>query len=297
MQEDYDSFVVNNRQAVEEVFNLCRSNFFTNRIASTAKKPTNNSVEELAYKCVSLDFLVKFYEIVVKPFSPSMTVREVVELIVKPATEKEMLSFIDIMCPGMFIRPTAFVSHAFGTPFHLLVDSLISHFRDALPTEMFIWIDVFTFNQHNSGHDLHGGLTLKVAIDACQSVIVVLDRDALPLKRLWCLYEIGCTPPEKLIVLTQGFGKPHFEAVLSTIDANEATCFDPNDTKGLRAKIRRIMVEQKAVTEQADETQALTAFSRILKLRLISKSMMSYAEDLVEIKTSSPGNVLDWHAS
>ena len=99
-----------------------------------------------------------------------MTVKEVVELIVKPATVVEKISFIDLMSPGLYVKPTAFVSHAFGNPFHLLVESLLSHFRDAVPSEVFVWIDVFIINQHDPGADLHGGLTLLEGHNRSQSV-------------------------------------------------------------------------------------------------------------------------------
>ena len=122
LQEDYESFVANNREAVDKVCNRCRSIFFMNRIASSAKKPDCDPVEVLAHKCVSLEFLIKFYDSVVQHFSPTMTVKEVVELIVKPATKVEKFSFIDLMSPGLYVKPTAFVSHAFGNPFQLLVE-------------------------------------------------------------------------------------------------------------------------------------------------------------------------------
>ena len=57
--------------------------------------------------------------------------------------------------------------------------------------------DIFVINQHkdNAGADLLGGLTLKATIEASGSVVVCLDKDAVPLSRLWCLYEIGSTDP------------------------------------------------------------------------------------------------------
>ena len=212
-----------------------------------------------------------------KDFSPTMRVKDVVELIVKPATEVERVSFIDLMSPGLYVKPTAFVSHAFGNPFHLLVKSLLSHFRDAVPSEVFVWIDVFIINQHDPGADLHGGQTLKATIEASPSVVVVLDREALPLKRLWCLYEIGSSSPEKLILLTHGFDESQLGAAFSKIDANEAKCFYPSDTTRIRAHVRQMMVEHKTVFEDADETTALTAFSGLLKLLLILKRLIEAA--------------------
>ena len=88
--------MVDNYEAINQVCSSCRSVFLTNQVASSTEKPTNDPVEELAHKCVSLEFLKNFYDSVVTDFSPTMTVKEVVELIVKPATVVEKVSFIDL---------------------------------------------------------------------------------------------------------------------------------------------------------------------------------------------------------
>jgi hypothetical protein len=70
---------------------------------------------------------------------------------------------------------------------------------------VYVWIDIFIINQHSPGDDLHGGQTLKATIEASRAVVVCLDKNTLPLFRLWCLYEIGSTPIEKLVLRTHGF--------------------------------------------------------------------------------------------
>ena len=39
-------------------------------------------------------------------------------------------------------------------------------------------------------------------VDASEATLVVLDSEAFALSRLWCLYEIGSTPLQKLQLLT-----------------------------------------------------------------------------------------------
>ena len=54
-------------------------------------------------------------------------------------------------------------------------------------------IDIFIINQHTPGDDLHGGQTLNATMKATWAVVVCLDKETLPLFRLW--YEIGSTTP------------------------------------------------------------------------------------------------------
>ena len=120
-----------------------------------------------------------------------MTVKQVVEEIIIPTTKDKKCSFIDQLRPNMCVAPHAFVSHAFGNPFSIIVETLMSYFKDAVYSEVYVWIDIFIINQHNPGDDLHGGQTLKDTIEASGAVVVCLDKNTLPLFRLWCLYEIA----------------------------------------------------------------------------------------------------------
>lgn len=80
---------------------------------------------------------------------------------------------------------------------------------------MFVWLDILAINQADPGVDLDGGRTLSKTIDGATATLVVLDRPVpqpdgtfrglVPLTRLWCLYEIGNTPNDKLALLTGGF--------------------------------------------------------------------------------------------
>ena len=48
------------------------------------------------------------------------------------------MSGTDVWAPGR--GPLFFVSHAFDNPFQLLVDSLLEHFRDRDPRDVFLWL-------------------------------------------------------------------------------------------------------------------------------------------------------------
>eukprot|EP01036_Dinobryon_divergens_P032328 gene32328-biopygen25711 len=93
-------------------------------------------MDRLAHKCVSLQFLVEMNERVVQPYRPTMTVKEVVEEIIIPATKEKGCSFIDQLWPNMYVAPHAFISHAFGNRFTIIVESLKSYFKDAVFAEI-----------------------------------------------------------------------------------------------------------------------------------------------------------------
>ena len=135
---------------------------------------------KLAHKCVSLQFLLEFYEGVVQPYKSGMTVKQVVEEIIIPFTKDQQCSFIDLLRPNMHVAPHAFISHAFGNPFSIIVESLKSYFKDAVYAEVYVWIDIFIINQHRPGDDLYGGQTLKATIEASGAVVVCLDKNTLP---------------------------------------------------------------------------------------------------------------------
>ena len=159
-----------------------------------------------------------------------------------------------------------FASHAFGNPFSLLVASQTAHFRDAVPSECFIWVDIFTINQHDPGADLHEGRTLAATIAQCATVAVVLDPKTMPLSRLWCLYEIGSTPPEKLVLLTHGFDASILSAAFERIDVKSADCYSQADKQMIRGLVR-------------SRHKSLSAFTRLLKLLLVLKPT-SYLDDV-----------------
>ena len=243
---------------------------------------------KLAHKCVSVQFLLEFNERVVQPYRSDMTVKQVVEEIIIPATKDQQCSFIDQLRPNMHVAPHAFISHAFGNPFSIIVESLKSYFKDAVYAEVYVWIDIFIINQHSPGDDLHGGQTLEATIKASGAVVVCLDKNTLPLFRLWCLYEIGSTPIEKLVLLTHGFDAAELGLAYAKIDATTADCWAQSDKDMIRGHIRTMMIEQKIVGAAATVEEALEAFTRVLKLLLILKPT-SYAADMAALLKQAAG--------
>ena len=248
------------------------------------------SSDAVARTAVSLAFLKAFRQQLVAPLlgtGPRVTSKEVVERLVKPLSTGYFCLASRLPSPAVGV-PTAFVSHAWGTchaggetsckcaadagSFHLLVDSITDFFAGAVDTEVFVWLDVFAVDQHDaSGSELDGGLTLRKTVDLAAHTLVVLERSrsALSLSRLWCLYEIGSTPPEKLQLLTRGFAAAELRAQFRGVDVAAASCWDRPDghfDAFIRGQIR-----------QDHGSQQL--FQQKLKLRLLLKPT-SYEADL-----------------
>jgi len=239
---------------------------------------------------LSLKFLVDFYAAVIQPVDPKMTTKRVADDLFKPYTEaRGGGSVMDVVMPNIYVpQLTAFISHANDNQFVLLVQSLTAYFKDAVWPEVFIYVDIFTIDQNNVIADLQDGETLKATIANSAAVLVVLDERAYPLTRLWCLYEIGSTPIEKLTLLTHGLDPTKIAAAYDQIDSSKADCWAQSDKDMIRRKVMAMMIEQKVVPQGVTIEEAMTAFTRVLKLLLILKPT-SYAADMAALLKQAAG--------
>ena len=250
--------------------------------------------DAVARTAVSLAFLRAFRKLVLAQLGPRVTTKEVVERLVKPLAAKQFCLASRLPAAAVGV-PTAFISHAWGTchygvtqpacgcasdagSFALLVDSVSDFFAGAVDTEVFVWLDIFAVNQHDaSGSELDGGKTLRKTVDLAAHTLVVLERGStLTLSRLWCLYEVGTTPPEKLQLLTRGFAPAELTAKFKGINVETASCWDSEDryfNRFIRGQI-----------QEEHGTQEL--FEQKLKLRLLLRPT-SYEADLKALLANS----------
>ena len=242
--------------------------------------PVLNEVQRLSHKCLNLKDLSDFYNTVVYPIDPNMTTKDVADKLFKPYTFKKDCCIMDLLRPGIYVEElTAFISHANNNKFVLLLNTLNAHFKDAVPSEVYVYIDIFTINQNKVVEDLKDGQTLKATIECSRSILVVLDEKAIPLTRLWCLFEIGSTPIDKLSLLTHGFDSSKLAHAYQIIDASEADCWAQTDKDMIRRKVLEMMISQKVVAEGSSINEGLAAFTRVLKLLMILKPI-SYSSDI-----------------
>lgn len=116
--------------------------------------------------------------------------------VTKPLTQRSRLSYAELVVPHTLMY---FVSHFWGTPFQYLVEAVRKHAQAASPTlweATAYWICFLSNNQWLASEELGGGrwqdssFYLALQSSFCQGTCMVLDADAKPLSRTWCLFEV-----------------------------------------------------------------------------------------------------------
>jgi len=114
--------------------------------------------------------------------------------IIKPLAEREKVSYAELVGPRM---ADWFVSHYWGTAFRHFCDSLARHANAASSApghDPVYWICFCANNQFNLAHEMGSGVresSFFLALHGgVQGTCLVLDDEALPLTRSWCIYEV-----------------------------------------------------------------------------------------------------------
>lgn len=112
---------------------------------------------------------------------------------VKAATVNDEISYLEMLVRDRSEQvgtANQFVSHAWASPFHKIIDTLAAHVEDS----DYLWFDICCANQHKSGC-----FDLKTAV---QDIIKTIGHTLLilpswehpaTLTRLWCLWELYLT--------------------------------------------------------------------------------------------------------
>jgi hypothetical protein len=139
-----------------------------------------------------------------------LTTTEVCNSFVKPATEKCLSSYCDMLLDKQkqksdhdnannskeaVDRATVFISHAWKYEFLHVLDALKDHFKDEPDT--IIWFDLFSNNQHKASDLPHEWwqTVFKSAIRDLGHTVMVMSpwNDPIPYTRAWCIFEAYCT--------------------------------------------------------------------------------------------------------
>lgn len=116
--------------------------------------------------------------------------------LVRPLTRRQHISYAELAGPR---RVRWFVSHSWSSPFEPFVRTVTTHAKMAgglLWYEETYWICTFSNNQWDIAGELgHGDWqqsSFYKALTApyCAGTLLVLDSDASPLRRAWCLFEV-----------------------------------------------------------------------------------------------------------
>jgi hypothetical protein len=150
---------------------------------------------------------------------PGMSTLEVVQQIIKPATEGRKCRYVALLEPSVVGRARAFSSHTWKAPIHDLI-AAIAH---VLPDDAFVWVDIFAVLQWPVPEQALD-LDFRSVVQACGALILVAvhvpEIAALTIPeaqaqgnvpeaakqlcaffRVWCLVEIAAALEAKLPVV------------------------------------------------------------------------------------------------
>ena len=204
---------------------------------------------------VTLGVSFSFLEIIIKDkrYNAGLTTSQIIDLIVKPDTERRKCSYIDLYAGKrdaqghLYIAPaTAFVSHAWKYLFSIPIDVVRTHHKKN-PSAYF-WFDIFVMNQHSDDLKSSEWLrnTFNTTIVNTGTVLVCMSpwNDPVVLQRAWCLWEIFCSitagskvdfqiclPTSERAELKKGISE-NFNSILDAlikINAEKADSYDKND--------------------------------------------------------------------
>eukprot|EP00440_Ansanella_granifera_P025108 gb/GFBE01027277.1/.p1 GENE.gb/GFBE01027277.1/~~gb/GFBE01027277.1/.p1 ORF type:complete len:584 (+),score=90.46 gb/GFBE01027277.1/:1-1752(+) len=116
--------------------------------------------------------------------------------ILKPLTKSKRLSYAELAGPNHVMW---FVSHFWGTPFRHFVLSIRRHgetIAEGNPwTSLTYWICSLSNNQWRVAEEVgatwdQSSFYLALTCGNCQGTAMILDDQAMPLTRAWCLFEV-----------------------------------------------------------------------------------------------------------
>ncbi|CAK9007045.1 Serine/threonine-protein phosphatase 6 regulatory ankyrin repeat subunit C (PP6-ARS-C) (Serine/threonine-protein phosphatase 6 regulatory subunit ARS-C) [Durusdinium trenchii] len=225
----------------------------------------------------------------------------VTELIIKPETCKEGVSYSELINPRG-LQVDYFISHHWAEDFGEFVQSVLRHAIIAAPElggkwkDVVYWCCAFANNQHQ----IELGETLQKspfyqALNSknCKGTVMNLNQAATALDRIWCIYEVYLTHSlEKPFTLNFRLGPLvgvvqetkekdswvfHIFKMLQHIDVGQADATNPDDYNKIMGEIENF---------RSREGTGPKALNRIVKAMLGSQAIFTLARrgDLQAVK-------------
>ena len=89
-------------------------------------------------------------------------------------------------------KPSWFVSHAWKEPIYRFIAVVKKHAEIRQLGDACYWICAYANNQHNLADEIPENprkSAFYFALQECRGIILVLDEDATPFRRAWCMFE------------------------------------------------------------------------------------------------------------
>ena len=117
-------------------------------------------------------------------------------------------------------KPSWFVSHAWKEPIYRFIAVVRKHASIRLLDDGCYWICAYANNQHNLADEIPENprkSAFYFALQECRGIILVLDEDATPFSRAWCIFE------ESVAIEQQQALSMKTERLLLDVGASDAT--------------------------------------------------------------------------
>jgi len=177
--------------------------------------------------------------------------------IIKPLASREKVSYAELVGPK---AADWFVSHYWGTPFRDFCDSLAKHGNGELQGhDLAYWVCFCANNQfdiaHEIGNSVHESSFFMALQGGVKGTCLILDADALPLTRSWCIFEMlhtfqlessspvfsGLSFCTASGVLNHGEGSAelvsHLGERIAALDMEKAKASDPQDDRMIKEEV------------------------------------------------------------
>jgi len=161
--------------------------------------PQPRACERGPYRAVQAGQLWRFFTSFETLIRQQRTMYYVVSNLLMPLTKKKRLSYAELAGPREVMW---FVSHFWGTPFRHFVHSVRKHAECIAPTtgrnawsDRTYWVCSFSNNQWKVSEEVgesweESSFYLTLNCGHCSGTAMILDDEAMPLTRAWCLFEV-----------------------------------------------------------------------------------------------------------
>lgn len=182
--------------------------------------------------------------------------------------------------------PRWYCCHWWGEPIMEFVASCEAHarLRDLGPEEALYWVCAFANRQHSLDQEICSDpaqSSFRVAMRSAEGLLLMLDKDATPFRRIWCDYELYITimDQQKLLdIITMHEGRPRMlsDKLLPREPMSHKIIREERFPHHLLVRGVRLKLEDGDASMPADKESILGVFSQGHTLRDANTALRSH---------------------
>lgn len=232
---------------------------------STNREISKSGVEDNSHACqgnqfcklgIKVSYFKKLIPILKEKLSRAkhLSADEICRQYIIPLTKSYKLSYCDYMLskePSCVGNARVFISYPWKSKFIDVLETIVSHFEKEKQGDIFVWMDIFSLNQHEIPvRPLEWyTTTFKTAIGSIGKTVMIFSpwNDSTVLTRGWCLWEMLCSVDNNIpieIAMNESGTKEFIKSVtenpstidqlLAIINVENCECLMPHDRRNIR---------------------------------------------------------------